>query len=44
MISLNFWIRGKLFWLESSFWGKDNLSQVEEPAAFFTLIREFLSD
>lgn len=42
MISLNFWIRGKLFWLESSFWGKDNLSQVEEPAATIDLIREFL--
>jgi len=42
MISLNFWIRGKLFWLESSFWGKDNLPQVEEPPVLFALIREFL--
>jgi len=42
MISLNFWIRGKLFWLESSFWGKDDLSQVEEPAALFALVPEFL--
>jgi len=42
MISLNFWIKGKLFWLESSFCGKDDLSQVEEPPALFALIREFL--
>jgi hypothetical protein len=42
MTSLNFWIRGKLFWLESSFWGKDDLLQVVDASTAIALIREFL--
>jgi len=42
MISLKFWIRGKLFWLESTFCGKDDLSQVEETSTTIALTREFL--